>query len=129
MISPLIGAFYFPNFRLTFLLHPPKYTLNSQQIKAEKLMKNANGYSRKLEEAAAGITAYTFQLERERAELKRAIRVLAGTMALDEEGGTTMVLTEAEADYIKKVCNEHNVFHTDGMNNNLMDQFKGTNNE
>ena len=87
-------------------------------------MKNANGYARTLESATADLVAYAFQLERERAELKRVIRVIAGSFALDEEGNTTMSLTEEDGKYIKEVCNQHNVFHTDGMNNNLVEQHR-----
>lgn len=54
-------------------------------------------------------------LERQTAMLKKVIRIMAGSMALDEEGRTELQLSPEEAEFIKKICDEEQVFLTGGL--------------
>lgn len=49
-------------------------------------------------------------LELQNAELKKVIRIIANSMALNEEGETEMKLSRGEFEYIQRVTEENNVF-------------------
>lgn len=55
----------------------------------------------KLTTASAEMFRNAVKLERDNATLKQAIRILAGSMAMDEGGNTAMQLTHQEGEYIK----------------------------
>ena len=51
-------------------------------------------------------------LERDVADLKRVIRIMANAKALDTEGNVVEQYTQQEADFIKRVVERTNVFRT-----------------
>lgn len=79
-------------------------------------------------DVAANVEGYINQLvnlatrkELENAQLKRVIRVMAGSIAWDEAGNQTMSLTAEQADYVKRVCDQTDVFKTGGIENDKAD--------
>lgn len=56
------------------------------------------------------LISHSASLEQQNSALKRVIRILSEGMALDENGDQQIQLTQEQADYIKKVCDETNVF-------------------
>lgn len=77
-------------------------------------MKTGLNYHRQVEQLNNDILVHTVGMERQVAMLKKVIRVMAGSMALTETGQTELQLTPEEAEFIKRVCEEEQVFLTGG---------------
>lgn len=73
-------------------------------------MPTAIDHTSKIHEKVNELCNHSISLERENFKIKKAIRVLAKNMALDESGRSTIELTQEEADFIKKTCIETNLF-------------------
>ena len=76
--------------------------------------KSLNNYN-SLHKLNEEILCYSAGLERKNAMLKRVIRLLARPPAIDQEGNVAPILTAEEADLIKRVCEEEDVFLTGGL--------------
>ena len=68
--------------------------------------------SQHLEKHLQELVFHSVSLERDNCMLKRVVRILAGSMAMDQEGNTSMQLTQQDAEFVKKVCDDTNVFLT-----------------
>jgi len=66
--------------------------------------------SQHLEKHLQDLVYHSVSLEHDNAMLKRVIRILANSMALDEQGNQTMQLSQEDADFVKRICDEANVF-------------------
>jgi len=77
-------------------------------------MKTATDYYQDIAQSLSDFMIHAATLEQKNSELKRVIRTLANSEALDEEGNVTRQLTHQQADFIKRVCEDQNVFHSGG---------------
>lgn len=77
-------------------------------------MKTATDYYQEIAQSLSDMMIHAATLEQKNSELKRVIRTLANSEALDENGNVTRQLTHDQAEFIKKVCESQNVFHTGG---------------
>ena len=73
-------------------------------------MPSAIDHSIKIQEKVNELSTHAISLERENFNLKRALRIFASNIALDENGVSRVEITKEEAEYIKRVCIEYNVF-------------------
>ena len=55
---------------------------------------------------------HSASLERDVADLKRVIRIMANAKALDTDGNVVEQYTQEEADFIKRIVERVNVFRT-----------------
>lgn len=58
---------------------------------------------------------YTAALERDVANLKKVIKIMASSEYIDQEGNVSASYTPQEADFIKRVVEENNVFTSRGL--------------
>lgn len=71
---------------------------------------NTVSISSKIEKELNKLVNHSINLERENSHLRNVIRILAESMALDENGNTTMQLSRESADYVKRTVGAFNVF-------------------
>lgn len=75
-------------------------------------MKNTFGLFRKVEEALSEASYHSMSLEKKNADLKAVVRIFGRAMNIDQEGNTTINITQEDADFIRKVAEDCNVFNT-----------------
>jgi hypothetical protein len=66
--------------------------------------------SQKIEKHINELVLHSVQNERQNAELKGVIRILAGSVTHDGSGGSSMVMTQDEANYVTHKCKELRIF-------------------
>lgn len=74
------------------------------------MKKDTVDITRELEYHLSTLVHHSADLERQLSLLKRAFRIYAGSVALDEDGNQKIRLTQRDADFIKSVCDELKVF-------------------
>jgi len=75
-------------------------------------MKTGVDYFQDISQSLTHMMTHTVRLEKDVSNLKKVIRIMANAEALDEEGNITRQFSREEAEFIKKVCNELDVFQT-----------------
>lgn len=68
--------------------------------------------SKKVEGELNNLVKQSLTMERNNMLLKRALRLMAHGICLNENGDTTLELTEGDSEFIKSVCNQCDVFNT-----------------
>lgn len=58
------------------------------------------------------LTQHSLTLERDNILLRQAVRTMFRSIALTESGETTLQLTEKDVEYLKRVCDQCDVFAT-----------------
>lgn len=71
--------------------------------------------SRQVEDKINDLAKHSLSMERDNMLLKRAVRIMAGGIHADERGEMKLGLTETQAQFIRKVVNDCNVFNTEGL--------------
>ena len=66
----------------------------------------------KIENNLNDLIKHSASLERDVADLKKVIRIMANAKALDTEGNVVEQYTQDEVDFIKRVVGRVNVFRT-----------------
>lgn len=66
--------------------------------------------TRVVEKAMNEMVLHSISIERQNATLKKVIRVLASSVEVTEDGRSEMILTQEQADFIQKSCDELRVF-------------------
>lgn len=74
------------------------------------MKKNTVDITREIDYHLSSLVYHSTDLERQLSLLKRAFRIYAGSIALDEDGNQKIRLTQQDADFIKSVCDELKVF-------------------
>lgn len=63
-----------------------------------------------LENEIKNLSNYSISLERKNFYLKKALKLFAKNIALNENGKSEIELTQEESEFIKKICIDHDVF-------------------
>ena len=63
-----------------------------------------------LQNEITNLSNYTISLERKNFHLKKALKLFAKNIALNENGKSEIELTQEESEFIKKTCIDHDVF-------------------
>ena len=77
-------------------------------------MNNTLSIVTKLEAILQDLTEHSIRLERDNMLLRKGFATMASNICLNEDGNTTLELTEKEVEFLKQVVNTCNVFNTRG---------------
>ena len=77
-------------------------------------MNNTLSIVTKLETILQDLTEHSIRLERDNMLLRKGFATMASNICLNEDGNTTLELTEKEVEFLKQVVNTCNVFNTRG---------------
>jgi len=75
-------------------------------------MNNTLSIVTKLETILQDLTEHSICLERDNMLLRKGFATMASNICLNEDGNTTLELTEKEVEFLKQVVNTCNVFNT-----------------
>lgn len=77
-------------------------------------MNNTLSIVTKFETMLQDLTEHSIRLERDNMLLRKGFATMASNICLNEDGNTTLELTEKEVEFLKQVVNTCNVFNTRG---------------
>lgn len=79
------------------------------------MMKTSIDFVQDIEKTINDLLTYSVGLELQVVDLKKIIKLLAHSFALNEEGEVIKSLTPEQAEYIKRICEKYHVFGYEGI--------------